>query len=256
MRSGVLTHAAIHPQNTDAVYSVLAYRDGVVTYVGGDEKKAAAAAGPDAPVIDAGGRTVIPCFVDSHTHPSCVALTDWHVLLRGGTLRELLENAAAYCREHSPAEVPFFFGESYDASMFGPEGPRRELLDEYISDRPARLQDFTDHSCLFNSRALELMGIRAGEPDPPETPANAVIVRGPDGTPTGWMLEVFDAFDSRLFDAVGWRPELVPTEKNMTPFLSFLQKHGVGTVMDAMMTEESVQLFRRLEAEGTLRFYY
>ncbi len=256
MSGGILCHAVIRPQSSDDIYSVLAFRDGVITYVGHDTEKAAAAAGPDARVIDAGGRTVIPCFVDSHTHPSCVALTDWHVMLKGSTAQELLESAADFCRTHSPAEVPYLFGESYDASMFGPEGPRRELLDRYVSDRPFRLQDFTDHSCCYNSKALELMGIRKGEPDPPETPANAVIVRDPDGTPTGWMLEVFDALDRRLFDAVGWEPELAPTERNMTPFLDFMTRHGVGTVMDAMMTEESARLFRRMEAAGSLRFFY
>lgn len=256
MSSGVLVNGVIHPQDDGRVFSVMAFRDGKITYTGDDHEKARLSAGPDAPVIDAEGKTVIPCFVDSHTHPSCVALTDWHVILKGSTLEERLENAAAFCRKHPPEEVPYFFGESYDATMFDGRGPRKELLDKYISDRPARMQDFTDHSCWFNSRALELMGIRAGEPDPEETPANAEIRRDPDGSPTGWMLEVFDAFDSRLFNAIGWQPALVPTEENMTPFLDFLTKSGLGTLMDAMATEDSLRLFSRLEAEGKLSFYY
>lgn len=256
MSSGILKNAVICPQNGDAPFSVMAFRDGKIVYTGNDFEAAAGKAGQGAPVIDAEGRTVIPAFVDSHTHPSCVALTDWHVILKGATLEERLEEAADFCRKHPPEEVPYFFGESYDTTMFDEHGPRKELLDRYISDRPARMQDFTDHSCWFNSKALELMGIHAGEPDPEETPANAEIKRDPDGSPTGWCLELFDAFDERLYNAIGWRPELIPTEENMTPFLSFMTRCGVSTLMDAMTSEPSLRLFRRLETEGKLNFFY
>lgn len=256
MTGGVVFNGKCYPQDRDGVFSVLAYRDGKIVYTGDDLRAACDAAGPDAERIDAGGRVVIPSFVDSHTHPSCVALTNWHVNLKGSTPDELLADAAAFCEKHPPEEVPYFFGESYEMTMFGKEGPRKELLDGYISDRPARMQDFTDHSCWFNSKALELMGIRKGEPDPEGTPANAVICRDPDGSPTGWVLELFDALDERLFDAVGWHPDTVPTEDNMRPFLSYLTEKGVGTVMDAITSEESLVLFRQLENSGKLHFYY
>lgn len=258
MDSMIFINARIHPQNTPEVFSVMAVCGKKIAYIGNDVAEAKNAVEPEAPVSDVHGHVIIPAFADSHTHPSCIALTNWRVPLKGNTLEELLEDAAAYCREHSPEEVPYFFGESFQLTMFDENGPRKELLDRYISDRPARLQDFTDHSCWYNSLALELMGIRAGRPDPEIVQGTvADIRRDPDGSPTGWVLEVpDDSLDRILYDRIGWHPDLVPTRENMAPFLTFMTRNGITAVMDAIAEEESIALFHRMDKDGTIAFYY
>src|SRR5579871_650294 len=59
----VLTMSPERPQAR-----ALAIVDGRVAYVGDDAAAARKAAGPDADVIDAGGRTVVPGFNDAHAH--------------------------------------------------------------------------------------------------------------------------------------------------------------------------------------------
>lgn len=209
---------------------------------------------------DLGGKTVLPAFLDAHTHPVCIALTDWRVPL-GNTqnLTELLEAAARFCREHSPEEVPYFLGESYDTTMFDEKGPRKELLDRYVSDRPARLQDFTDHSCWYNSRALELMGIVKGQPDPESIAGTpAVIVRDPDGEPTGWVLEMpTDILERPMYDRIGWHPAEHATAESIRPFLDYLTACGVCGLEDGFTEgEEAIRLFYELDQSGQFPFYY
>ena len=125
MDSRIFINGRIHPQNVPEVFSVMAVCGKKIAYIGNDVAEAKNAVEPEAPVSDAHGHVIIPAFVDSHTHPSCIALTNWRVPLKGNTLEELLEDAAAYCREHSPEEVPYFFGESFQLTMLMKTGPGR-----------------------------------------------------------------------------------------------------------------------------------
>ena len=118
-------------------------------------------------IIDLQGRLVIPGLIDGHTHPETIAKSRWRVQIpEFDNIEDLLCWVADYCKKHTAEEVPYFFGEGYSALLFDENGPHKELLDKYVSDRPVRLQDFTDHACWYNSKALELMGI---DRDTPET---------------------------------------------------------------------------------------
>ncbi len=121
--------------------------------------------GDNTQVVDLEGKTVIPALIDGHTHPVTVAKTYWHVRMPLTHDREkLLANIREYAAKHPKESCPYFYGESYFAETFGTEGPKKEILDEIISDRPARIQDFTDHACWYNSIALEMLDGKAGSP--------------------------------------------------------------------------------------------
>jgi predicted amidohydrolase YtcJ len=65
----VLTHAHVLTMSPERpAASTVAVVDGRIAYVGDDEAAAQRAAGPDAHVIDVGGRTVMPGFDDAHVH--------------------------------------------------------------------------------------------------------------------------------------------------------------------------------------------
>lgn len=252
----IFYHAVIHPQNVDTIYSVMAIRGNKICYVGNDLDEAKGLL-PEASLYDVKGKVILPSFVDSHTHPSCVALTNWRIKLPDHSLEALLEAARDYCALHSPEEVPYFFGESFQLTMFDEKGPKKELLDQYISDRPARLQDFTDHSCWYNSMALELLGITKGAPAPKEMPAMGKIVLDENGEPTGWIREVpDDSLDQILYRKIGWRPDDVPTEKNVGPFLKYMSDNGVATIMDAILFEDAIKLYHAMDQAGKLPFHY
>ena len=211
----------------------------------------------DTVMKDMEGRLILPGLIDSHTHPETIAKSRWRVQMpEFDNMHELLSWVKKYCDEHPIDEVPYFFGECYPPTMFDENGPKKEWLDEYVSDRPVRLQDFTDHACWYNSRALELMGITA---DRPEKGIAPFYTRKDGNEPTGWVKEpVPTGTDEEvMFDAIGWHPPIEVTEETLMPFLDFLNDKGVVAIMDGITEgEEAMRLFYDLDKAGKLKLYY
>ena len=213
--------------------------------------------GADTEVVDLNGRVMLPAFIDGHTHPETIAKSRWRIQMpEFETKEELLQFVKDYCDAHPVSEVPYFFGECYSPEMFDENGPRREWIDAYVSDRPVRLQDFTDHACWYNSLALELMGIDASVDEEDVSP---FYIRDPDNTPTGWVKEPVptDDAEERMYERIGWHPPTEVTEETITPFLDFLKDLGVIGFLDGITEgEESIKLYHDLDAAGKLNMYY
>lgn len=233
-----------------------AIRDGKFICVG-TEKECEAFKDESTRMYDAEGRLVLPGLIDGHTHPETIANSRWRVQMpEFDDMHELLSFVKKYCEEHPVSELPFFFGECYPSTMFDEKGPRKEWIDEYVSDRPVRLQDFTDHACWYNSRALELMGIdKNGE----KSETAPFIVRDENNEPTGWVLEPMPTSDMEdiMFDRMGWHPPTEVTEETITPFLDFLNECGVTAIYDGITeTESAMKLFYDMDMEGKLNMHY
>ena len=255
----VLTNGRIYTVDEDQpVVDTAVIKDGVFVYVGnGDDPAARKWLSGAREVIDLSGRAVIPGMIDGHTHPTAVALSAWKVILPwSDDVEEILTFVKEYCAEHPVEEVPYFFGMYYPSDMFGTTGPTKELLDSYVSDRPVRLQDFSDHCCWLNSRALELMGVDKNTPDP--QPGLSYFVRDAQGNPTGWVKENATAdFEGNMFEAIGWYPPEDMTPELMLPLLEFWRSKGVIGLLDAVIESESVlETMYALDREGELNMYY
>ena len=207
---------------------------------------------------DLGGRLVLPGLIDGHTHPSMIARSRWRVQLpEFDDMHELLAYVKQYCEEHSREELPFFFGETYPSTMFDKNGPKKEWLDEYVSDRPVKLADFTDHACWYNSKALELLGIDASVEESEDVP---IFVRDENNEPTGWVLEPImskEDIDEPLYKNLGWYPPTEVTEETIMPFLDFLNDYGVIAVYDGITDGDSaIKLYHDMDKAGKLHLYY
>ncbi len=210
-------------------------------------------------IYDAGGRMILPGIIDGHTHVEPVILSKWRIQLpKTDSLEVLLEAAAEYCRQHPVHEVPYFFGESYYPEMFDGDEPSRELLDNYISDRPARLQDFTDHACWFNSMALEYLGITKETPNPIGPFGEIEFIRDQDGNPTGWVKEPeSDILEDPIYDRVGWSPPGAVSKNELISLLDYYSSFGIIAFFDAITeSEHLLKLLSELEASGNLHSYY
>ena len=154
---------------------------------------------------DLSGRLVIPGLIDGHTHPITIAKTIWHVRMPDVMEKdELLEVIREYSEKNPKEKVPYFYGECYHAETFGAKGPTKELLDTLIFDRPARIQDFTDHACWYNSMAIDMLGVRDGSGRIKSPIGCAEVIRDENGEPTGWVLEAEPAGDFGIYEALGW----------------------------------------------------
>lgn len=233
----LITNAAIYTCDPSRPWAdTLAVRDGRIQYVGERESATPTSA---ARVVDLDGRLVLPSFVDSHTHPTMVSQSSWHISLPWtDDVDELLAFIRSYAAEHPKEEIPFLYFEYYPTTMFSESGPTKELLDSAVSDRPVLVQDFSEHAHWVNSAMLELMGVTRDTADP--VPGLEMFARDASGEPTGHLFEmVYLRFVDRMYDALGWRPPEELTADRIRPFFDFMVDNGVCAAFEALLPDDS-----------------
>lgn len=166
------------PQQSKA--EALAVKDGHLVFVGTDSG-AATWIGRRTRVVDANGRLVIPGFHDTHVHLGMAAAErEWCYLEEPETLGATI---VALRRCAAESTRPWLLVNGMNPNVFPPNGPPRGFLDSIDADRPVWVSKVGGHEAYANQRVLELAGIDASTPDPP----NGTIVRDPDGRPTGTL---------------------------------------------------------------------
>ena len=137
----------------------LAVTDGRIAYVGARDG-IADFVGPDTEVVNGRGRLVTPGFVDNHCHVLWIGGMCYFQppeLFACETLDDLLAWVKQRADDHP--ELPLIGGIGWRMNQL-PDGPRRELLDAVVPDRPVMLMSYSGQAGWLNSRAIELMESR------------------------------------------------------------------------------------------------
>lgn len=130
-----------------------------------------------------GERVLLPGFIDAHNHLSIAALHPlWADLSDVRTLEALL--AALRAQADRDPEVRWVRGAGWSEIGTGLV-PDRHDLDALGLERPVLVAHYSLHQGVVCSRGLDELGIGRRTPDPP----GGEIVRGPDGEPTGLLVE-------------------------------------------------------------------
>lgn len=133
--------------------------------------------------IDAGGKTLLPGFIEPHMHLVPVAML--HAFENVGPFRfETTDLAVQHLAEvaaNNP-DLPWIVGRQFDPSLQeGPDALTIELLDQVSTDRPVFVYNASLHLGYCNSAALAVAGLDAQTPDP----AGAALGRDVHGNPNG-----------------------------------------------------------------------
>jgi predicted amidohydrolase YtcJ len=167
------------PAHPSGFARALAVRDGLVWAVGSDED-VRALVGPGTRVVELGGRLALPAFGDAHVHAVAGGLESLRCNLVGlRTRQESLAAVAAYCA--GLADGAWVLGGGWTMAAFPGGLPVAADLDPVTGGRPAFLPNRDHHSAWVNTAALDLAGVDAGTPDPPD----GRIERDEAGRPTG-----------------------------------------------------------------------
>ncbi|MFO0906404.1 MAG: amidohydrolase family protein [Pirellulales bacterium] len=180
---------------TPAYVESLAVKDGKIVYVGENET-ALRMRGPNTKVIDLAGKSLLPGFLDGHSHYSNSLLVANQCKLYappsgpGKDVPSILAELKRYVAERKIPPGQLVVGYGYDDTVM-PNGRllNRDDLDEALPDHPVRVDHVSMHGCVLNSLALKKYGISAAA----ETPPGGVIVRKP-GTNEPWGLIMETAF--------------------------------------------------------------
>lgn len=132
---------------------------------------------PGAEIVDLGGRTVMPGFVDSHAHAFATGLTFISADLSGARdVQDICERM----RESVVGETGrrWIFGLGCSPWLLREQRfPTLAELDAVLDDRPAYITSTTFHSGATNSAGLR------------ELAADPALARTPGGPEAGWFLD-------------------------------------------------------------------
>lgn len=240
----VIRNARIYTQNPQQPEAAsVAILDGAIVAVG-DDAATAVFVGDRTRVIDAGQGMLLPGLHDAHVHP----LSSGAALL-GCSLSDAMTEAAILeglqdCAADS--DEGWLVGLDFNLGLFPNGNPHKASLDALFPERPVYLAAADGHSAWVNSRALELAGITADTPNPPQ----GVIEHDPaTGEATGTLRETAQALVSDLL------PETTPEDDvaALRAALQFMHSLGITSFVDAAVGEQHWRAYRSLAEAGELQ---
>lgn len=145
----------------------LAVKGGRFVAVGSNDEISTLVAQGRTEVIDAAGMTVLPGFIDAHSHPSSAGLSELkNVNTNLGSITRIQRALRERASRTPPGE--WIVGFMYDDTKQQEGRPlNRRDLDEAIPDHPVMVNHRGGHTSVLNSMAFRLAGISEETPDPP-----------------------------------------------------------------------------------------
>ena len=222
--------------------SAVAVRDGRILAVGSDAQ-VQPVIGSNTDVVELGGRTVLPGFIDAHVHFITGGFQLGRVDLRdASTPEEFARRIGRFAETLEPGA--WILGGGWDDQAWGGGLPDRSWIDPVTPNHPVFVSRLDLHMALANTLALDRAGIATEEADPP----GGTLVRGDGGRLTGVVKD--EAM--RLVE----RAVPQPTETALDGALAVASKHaltrGVTQVHD-MGTWSHLETYARARAAGHLR---
>ena len=201
-------------------------------------------------IIDLGGRTVLPGFIDAHLHFRALAESLVIVSLepKAGirSITDINDRIHRQALELRPGEW-IRAGGYNEAYLAENRHPNRWDLDAAAPEHPVKLTHRSGRAHVLNSRALELIGIHRETDDPSE----GIIDRDLEsGDPTGVLWGLGD-FLSRKIPPLGE----AALRRGVAEAQNRLLTHGITSFQDASArnNRERWDWFGNLEAGGLIK---
>jgi predicted amidohydrolase YtcJ len=194
--------------------------------------------------LDLKRRTVLPGFIDAHTHIAGYAEARLNVELRGVRSEDEAVARVRARAERTP-RGSWVIGQSWNSNLWpGERFPTKASLDAAIPDHPVALWHHSLHALWVNSEALRRAHITPDTPDP----ENGTIGRDGSGDPTGML---FEAGAMSLVDAVIEPADDETLLAELRRILAEMRSRGL-TGIHNIEDDRSLRLLQRLHAAGEL----
>ena len=233
----------------------LAVKDGKILAVGG-KAEVLKLKGDATQLVDLGGKTLLPGFIDAHGHvmqvgvqsvaanllaPPDGEITDIGSLQR--TLRDWAEKSPAVI-----AKTGWIIGMGYDDSQLKEQRhPTRTDLDAVSTSTPVMIVHQSGHLAAINSKGLEAAGYSAASVDPA---GGSIRRRAGSREPDGVLEEM--AFFQAVFKVLG----SLGNEENKALLKAGIESYarfGFTTAQEGRATAEAVATEAAVAREGGLK---
>lgn len=169
---------------------VIVVMDGRIAYVGEDRPDLAA---PEIPVVDLAGATLFPGFTDGHAHLDGIGQRELTLNLEGSTsVADAMSRLKAWAEQHPDGTI---VGRGWIETQW-PEARFLTAadLDAVAPGRIVMLGRSDGHAVVVSTPALQAADITAST----EAPSGGEILKGPDGQPTGLLVDAAEQLVASL----------------------------------------------------------
>ena len=220
-------------------------KDGKIEKVGTKEE-VLVAAGEDAERIDLQGKTLMPSFIDAHSHFSGYASSFTQVDLKEVVdFKEIKEAIQAFIQKNKIEPGQWIQADGYDQNFLEEKiHPTRELLDEAAPNNPILAKHKSGHMGVFNTLGLKKLGITE-ETKSPE--GGKIEVK--DGRLTGYMEEAAIVKYVQEIPMISAEEFMESLMKAQDAYASF----GITTVQEGFVVEQLAPIFQYLMQAKALR---
>ncbi len=225
----------------------VAISNGRFLAVGSNDEVLSLAAG-GARKVDLGGNTVLPGFIDAHTHPAMAGLD--HLRMVDCDLRSIADILSAL-RKRAAQTAPseWVLGFKYDDTKTSDGRPLTIAdLDSAVPDHPVFVEHRGGHTAWVNSLAMKMAKVDDHTPDPP----GGQYDHDPGtGHLTGHIRENAKSGIQNLIPSKFTRAD---RQEGVKLISKMMTRTGVTSVGDAMGTPDDLRAYQDAREAGDLSF--
>jgi predicted amidohydrolase YtcJ len=195
--------------------------------------------------IDLKGKTILPGFFDAHAHYWKIGdLLTFNLDLRDArSIADIQELLTDFSKKNP--HLKWIRARGFNETMMKENRlPTKEDIDQVVSDKPVFLQRTCAHIATLNTKALEICEITKDT----KPPFGGEIQRGDNGLPNGVLTE------TALGLAIKHFPQITDEDYEIMILAAgkeFL-KNGVTSVSDPAVMPDLLEVYKKMDREGTL----
>lgn len=203
--------------------------------------------------VDLQGRTLLPGFIDPHSHFGMVSNTMGQVDLNPppvgtiSSIEQMLAALKAYKAENNIAEGEWIYGWGYDESQLTDKRhPNKLELDEALPNNPVYIQHTSGHMGVANSLALEKMQVSEAT----KNPEGGMIGRLPNSNEPNGLVQ-----ETAMYPFVGHMLQVLNSKQAefFEQTQDFYAAKGITTAQDGMTDREAIRFFQSQADQGKLK---
>ncbi|MFM7108167.1 MAG: amidohydrolase [Planctomycetaceae bacterium] len=209
--------------------------------------------GPQTEVIDLAGRTLVPGFIDGHSHFFTCGEVQVQALCASPpagpcrSVADVIGQLEKLKERRNLGAGKFVVGFGYDPELLAEKrAPTKRELDAAFPDNPVILVHVSGHGAMLNSRALAAYDITAKTPTPP----GGVIGREPGSNEPDGLL-----FETAFLPVFARVPG--PTDDELVELITTGQdlylREGITTAQEGATMKHQMDLLRIIAGRGLLK---
>ena len=231
---------------TDNEYpEAVAVTEGKISFSGSMEDILSQEEYKDHEKIDLQGKTLMPAFIDPHSHFTSVATSFLEVSLENAeSFDDICRIISKYIKSENIPKGKWIVAKGYDQNFLREKDhPRAEVLDRVSSEYPLIIHHRSGHMGVFNSKAMEILKIDKNTQSP-----EGGNIEKKEGIPTGYMEE-------NAFIELSKKVPMPSLEDMKSAYLKAQKKYasyGITTIQEGMTVDQLVPMYQMLKDTESL----